>query len=124
MLGEKDRRPAGCGEARSPPLRLCTPGDARESPRVQAPSCQSTALQPHARDQKDLADGRRAAEPDGFRVTYLAGALEAIYLGHATRSCRLSPGCHGNPPHTELNGTRRNGTGIVTIEKACKSALI
>ena len=34
----------------------------------------------------------------------------------------MPPGCHGNPPHTETNGTRRNGTGTATVEKDCKSA--
>ena len=34
----------------------------------------------------------------------------------------LPPGCHGNPPYTGPDGTRRNGTGTVTLEKDCKSA--
>ena len=38
------------------------------------------------------------------------------------RSQMLPPGCHGNLPHTGLDGTRRNGTGTVALEKDCKSA--
>src|SRR5689334_20696068 len=60
-LGEKAHRPAGDGEARSRPLRLCTPGGARESLHARAPSCQPTASQPRARDPQDQAGGRLAA---------------------------------------------------------------
>ena len=38
------------------------------------------------------------------------------------RSQMLPPGCHGYPPYTGLDGTRRNGTGTLTLEKGCKSA--
>jgi hypothetical protein len=37
-----------------------------------------------------------------------------------TQSRSLPPGCHGNLLYAGLNGTRRNGTGTETAEKACK----
>jgi hypothetical protein len=39
----------------------------------------------------------------------------------AQKDRTLPPGCHGNLLYTGLDGTRRNGTGTVTVEKDCKS---
>jgi hypothetical protein len=45
----------------------------------------------------------------------------ATYIGEGQIGAPLPPGCHGNPPHTEPNGTRRNGDrswSIVVVVEA------
>ncbi len=107
-LGEKARRPAGCGEGRSRPLRLGTPGGARESLRARAPSCQPTASQPHARAPQDQAGGRLAAGPRGCRATCLAGALQGIYPG--VPGDPVPPVATWLPRKPPLHGSGRNQT--------------